>query len=958
MPPPRVAEPLVGRDAELTSAVEQVQAVARGAASTLLVQGEAGIGKSRLLQSVAALADQAGMSVLRGAAHPFDGARPFGAVAQALDLSIRSTDARRAAVGRVLTGGGEDARARGAAPIADARYRVVDEILDILETECARAPTAIVVEDLHWADESTLLALRSIVQGLDHVPLLLVASMRPSPRSAALDQLVDDALTAGARSINLRSLEPEAVDTLVHAELGMAPGPLLRAIVAKAGGNPLWVVEIVRSLSTEGWLRRGPDVAEALADELPGSLRDLVLRRLRYLPTETLDLLQIAAVLGDAVSVHDLAAVARRSATEVTSQLHEAFRAGLLDEHEDALVFRHQLVHDAIYQDQPQAVRRALHRDAAGVLARTTADLSQVAAHLMVGADRGDLEAVRWLRQAATEAAAGAPSVAVDLLRRAEALLPAGHHDIDLVTVELIEALQRAGNVAEAASLAEAVLGRAHRPDVDIPVRLALVSALSLQNRTSDLIAHAEAVLAQPPGLGLADQSLVLAQASYGRTFSGDFVGGEATARRAVELGERAQSTAMTVWSLTAMSVAVRTQGRYAEALRLTERALALAFEPVDSEARLRHPHFFVAMAMADSDRDEEARRAFELAVSECEELGSSWLLPDILLVAAEHRFITGDWEAAETELESGLLLARRHGQRISVAPSCAYQSLMAIARGDEGAATAALAEVEGELTSDAPCYKAEMVAFAAATLAEARGRPDEALAVLRRFWQHDSEREIRYYHRYLGPPLVRLGLAFDQRDLVERVSAEVAEGAALAPEVPTVQAAALRCRGLVEGDVGSLVDAVEVARQGGRLLDHGGACEDAAAAMAAAGRTADAAELLMEAHDRYEAVDARAWLARTAAGLRALGVRRGSRGQRSRPATGWESLTPHELAVCELVAEGLTNREVARRLFISPHTVNTHLRHVFPKLSVSTRAELTGVVVRHRGPSADHASE
>ncbi len=133
----------------------------------------------------------------------------------------------------------------------------------------------------------------------------------------------------------------------------------------------------------------------------------------------------------------------------------------------------------------------------------------------------------------------------------------------------------------------------------------------------------------------------------------------------------------------------------------------------------------------------------------------------------------------------------------------------------------------------------------------------------------------------------------------------------------------------------------------GRRVLDHAGACEDAAAVLAA-GQPDQAKELLLEAQALYEAVDAVAWSARTAAALRVLGVRQGARRPHRRAETGWESLTRSERAVSELVAEGLTNREVARRLHISPHTVNTHLRHIFQKLVVTTRAELAAKTARH----------
>jgi len=135
--------------------------------------------------------------------------------------------------------------------------------------------------------------------------------------------------------------------------------------------------------------------------------------------------------------------------------------------------------------------------------------------------------------------------------------------------------------------------------------------------------------------------------------------------------------------------------------------------------------------------------------------------------------------------------------------------------------------------------------------------------------------------------------------------------------------------------------------RRGGRLLDHAGSCEDAAAVLAAAGRAEQAKELLSQALAAYEGVGAHAWAARVAAGLRRLRVRRGARGPRSRPAQGWAALTATERAVSQLVAEGLTNREVARRLHISPHTVNTHLRHVFDKLGVSNRTALAAAVTQ-----------
>ena len=770
-----------GRDAEIVLARRALAAVARGSSSTILVEGEAGIGKSHLMRHIRADALDTGLQVVTGACHLLERSRPFGVIADAFDLRPPSADGRRAAIGRLL------AVDESAPQPADARFRVVDEILELVQSDHVDRPLVVLLEDLHWADESSLMAIRAIVHELAHLPLLLAATYRPSPRSPELDQLVDDCLGSGALLMQLRALSADEADVLVAAELGASAGPLLSSIVARANGNPLWIVELLRSLSAEGWLRREAELVEAAADEMPRTLRDLVVRRLRYLPPGVLDVLRLAAVLGESVSIRDLATVAGRAPVDVVAVLAEAFRARLLDEQDEAVAFRHQLVQQAIYEDLPVPVRRALHRDAAGSLARAGADSSKVASHLLCGADRGDLEAVRWLRRAATEVTPGSPSVGVELTRRALELLPLGHSDADVVSAELAAAMMRAGQVAEAAGVADEVLGRLHRDDVDVPLQLTLVDALSLQNRGPELIARAGRALTSP-NLRPADRALVLAQMSYGMTFSGDFVGGEATARQALDIAERARSTAMTVWSLCGASVPTKTQGRFREALSMATRASELAFEPIDREARLRHPFFFVGMALADCDLFEEARVAYGRAIDEAAELGTAWLLPDMLSLAAEVRFLVGEWDDAGTELEAATQLAEQHGQRISIAQNASYRALMAAARGDTRTARVLLAGLKDTLHDTYPPYGTEMVAFAVATIAEADGDARGALEVLLRAWNHDVERENRYYHRYLAPPLVRLGVALDRRTMAEEVVAAVEEGAELAADVLSVR--------------------------------------------------------------------------------------------------------------------------------------------------------------------------
>src|SRR5262249_27664236 len=236
-------------------------------------------------------------------------------------------------------------------------------------------------------------------------------------------------------------------------------------------------------------------------------------------------------------------------------------------------------------------------------------------------------------------------------------------------------------------------------------------------------------------------------------------------------------------------------------------------------------------------------------------------------------------------------------------------------------------------------------LAFAVAGLKAAEGDRQGAYDLLLQCWRFDAARECRSYHRALAPDLVRLALALGHRDIAAEVASAVADGAALAPEVPARRGVALRGEGRGEGGAGPVIEAVVLARRAPLLVEHAGACEDAARLLAQDGRRDEAAALLAEALERYEQAGADAWAGRVRAQLRTLGVRPGPRGSRHRPAGGWESLTKTERAGSLLGAEGLTNAAVARRLYISPPTVTPHLRHVFAKLGVPNRVALAAEV-------------
>ena len=435
----------------------------------------------------------------------------------------------------------------------------------------------------------------------------------------------------------------------------------------------------------------------------------------------------------------------------------------------------------------------------------------------------------------------------------------------------------------------------------------------------------------------------MLAQQSWALVYTGDPRAGESAASRALVIAGQAGDAAMTVWALTASMVAVGRQGRYGEALDCARRAAALAADSPDARSLPLHPKFFLGLALFDCDLIGEARAAFREALDD--EFSSGFFLSETLTNDAQAAFVIGEWEDAVPGLIAGGQAAQEKGNQILVSQSLAYRVIIATATGDHRAAGELAAGIAGLLDGDELSYNAGILTSAVAGLKAVQGDRQGAYDLLLRCWRFDAARECRFYHRALAPDLVRLALALGHRDVAAEVASTVAAGAALAPDVPTVRALALRCQGLVDGDAELVIEAVALARRAPLLVEHAGACEDAARLLAQGGRRDESAALLAEALDRYEQAGAGAWAGRVRAQLRALGLSPAPRGPRHRPADGWQSLTATERAVSLLVAEGLTNGVVARRLYISPHTVNTHLRHVFAKLDVPNRVALAAVV-------------
>jgi DNA-binding CsgD family transcriptional regulator len=624
--------------------------------------------------------------------------------------------------------------------------------------------------------------------------------------------------------------------------------------------------------------------------------------------------------------------------------LREALEAGFLDEQGDDLAFRHDLVWEAIYEDQPRGVRRALHIAAGEALAAADAPAARVAAHLERGAEAGDARAIEWLRRAAREVALRAPAVAVGLLRRAQELAE-GLTGQEALLVELVVVLVWSGRVDEAETLAREVLAGPHDRSVDGALHLVLARALTLGGRNAAAVRHVEAALAEG-SLQEPEYSELVAWGALA-VFPVDPCLAQTWALEAQGAAERAGHDPAVCIALTALSGSALLRGHLEDAIGLADRSAQRASSSADEEAR-RWPAagMAVSVSLIEADRLDEAERVLRQRRATSEEVGS-WGLASHAFCAAHARFARGEWDDARAEAQAGVALAEEIGGRSGAVCGLAILALIALHRDELDTAAKAVAAAGDELERVGYQFYGHWAIWARGLLAEARGELPEALAALEEVWSECAGVGSVLDVARLGPDLVRLKLAAGQLD-DSRTVADAVQQAAARLTTASARGAALRCRGLVLGDPQILNEALDACRSAPRPLQHALAAEEAGAALARGAERSEAAARLDEALEIYRRLGAVRYAARVEAQLRELGVKRGRRGSRDRPRTGWESLTSTELRVVALVARGLTNAEVARRLYVSRHTVESHLSHVFSKLGLASRVQLA-VQAAHR---------
>ncbi len=421
MSPPLLLE----REGEIAALDAAVRRVAGGEARVVLLEGPAGIGKTRLLAEVRRRASAAGVRPLTARSSVLERAFPFGVVRQLLEPALVDRDARERALSGAAVAAREvfDIVAEPAAdqPAGDPSFASLHGLYWLTANLAADGPVAIFVDDLHWCDGASLRFLAYLVRRLDGLPVLVAATLRPAERAADLAVLGELTGDTATTSVRPRPLTESATAEFLGRRLddggGVDPA-FTTACRAATGGNPLLLHELVRALEAEG---TRPDAASiAMVTSLgPRSAARSVLVRLARLPEAAVRMARAAAVLGDGVDfslVADLAGVDDGRRGPAAEAL---VRAEILRD-EPLAGFVHPLVRDAVLHDVMPVERARAHHQAARLLADRAAPVEQVAAHLLAVPPRGDA----WVVEAALSAArrasrTGAAESAVEHLRRA-----------------------------------------------------------------------------------------------------------------------------------------------------------------------------------------------------------------------------------------------------------------------------------------------------------------------------------------------------------------------------------------------------------------------------------------------------------------------------------------------------------------------------------------------------------
>jgi DNA-binding NarL/FixJ family response regulator len=923
---------LRGRQVQVEELRSRLDAVRAGRGGIVLISGAAGLGKTVLLDAAGEMARDLGVRVLRGAGSVAAQVIPLSPILEAL------MTARDPLV--------DPAVLRDLSQSPDQRFWMLRELQEALERAAIDAPLLIELDDVQWADAATLAALGTLPSQLATHRILWLLAVRPGELSAAARAALSRLEAAGTLQITLGALDDAAVADVAGDLLGGVPDAGLLRVLARVQGHPFLLTELLRGMCEEKLIKVNGAAACLTGSQLPMRFRDSVNYHLAHLSPGAREALQMAAVLGRRFSADELAALTGSTPSAILTALREALAAGLVTEDGDRMTFRHDLLRAAVDETLPRTVRQSLRRQAIEVMLRHGAPPSDVAELVIDVARPGDTEAIAILRRAAGETGRVSPSVAAMLSQRALDLTPPGDPSRGMLVTETLAYLSFAGQAAEAVRLMTAGARDLADPAAEAGARLRL-AILSNQYSPADSVEQCQRAL-ELPGVPAMLRVQLQSNLSMALDLCGEVAAARAAARTAEDMARALGDPVGELITLLPRAVEALGRGDWRQAVGLISEATSGQRAMRDAVA-VRHwrPAGWNAVILNRLARLDEALALIDAGVQDAQRDGISAHIRIWSMVRCQAMYSAGQLADARSDAEAAIEMADEIGDGSYgfINQVCRYVlGRVALHTGDPAdLAQARRSAAQLRATRDCPSAR-QLGGWLTALLAEADGGPGLAAAV--------AEIDVRFLdplaggglttsnpQMYADAPaltriLLRAGLHADAASVVARLE----DFAARNPDFPFLQRDALHARAVLDSDPGQALRAVELSDRDPRPLVRAAVLEDAGRLLPQA-RAAEAVRLLESALASYAAVGAERDAARVRRLLRDRGVRQAP--ARPRSAAGWPELTESELAVVSLVARGATNREVAERLFLSPYTVNAHLRHVFAKLGIRSRVEL-----------------
>jgi DNA-binding CsgD family transcriptional regulator len=925
------AQPLRGRDGELAALMAHLDRLRAGEGTVALIEGGAGMGKSRLLSEVATIAR--GLSIRVGCG-----------VADAGESIVQLSALMEALFG-------------GPAPLLDRadlrddhtspeqRYWLLQDLETLMERAALKTPVLVCLDDMQWADSGTAAALRTLPGTLGSMPVGWLIASRPAQGSRHLRGAIDWLERKGADRLILGPIDQAGVKEIARDVLQAQPGPAVLKMAERAGGSPFLLVEIFSGLREENLVQIESGCAELTEERLPHRVSESMRRRLGRLSDRARRAATVASALGRRFSLDDLGAMLDQSPSALLAPVEELIQADLLMERDDKLAFGHDLIREAVRASVPLPARRALDRQAAAVLLARGALPVEVATQLSASAEPGDEIAIGTLFKAAEAIGTTDPGAAADLSQRALELAPRQHPLRGPLVAQTAIWLHAAARSDEAKAFADTALREVLPPQQEAEVRLSIAGMFAI---SPDVRAEACRKALALPGLAPDTRSQHLAL-----LFHNLMTAGRLDEARA-ELGEAAaavhDSTDMPAHFVLqlARSGLLYSDGHFGPALELAETALRSGMGTRD-DTRLHLTRQWNCETLVVLDRLDESLQLSGGNVAAAQRDRQGWALALHETGRGRQLLQRGRLSDAAANLEDHFT-ADSARQVVSVLDAAGVAAIgrVALHTGDRALSRKANDFARKMIGQSAPSVRRH-AAWMLALQSAAEGHPlkahrwlcsfgeDERLAILPLFPMDITDQ----------PRLIRIALAAGDHALAASAAAIAQRHSALNPGVRSLAAVAAHAEGLISHDGKPLSDAVALFEGSSRPLALAGALEDLGSVAVDDGETPLAVDTLGRALEIYTQAGAACDAGRVRGQLRALGVRRRLVTERHQ-GTGWVSLTDSELAVARLVADGLTNREVAERLFVSHHTVGAHLRHVFTKLDVNSRVELTRIVGRH----------